>query len=103
MWEGGSCACRTAMSSSNSRCREMADALERGDGNQFMRLWSEWGDDGAIAHIACVDAQGSTWTHVAARMGLVDIVCFLLQRAPSVIETIDQRGGKLIAYAMERN
>ena len=35
-------------------------------------------------------------------MGLVDIVEFLLRRAPSVIEAVDINGGKLISYAMEQ-
>ena len=61
LWEGGSCPCRTSLSSSNSRCREMADALERGDGDTFMLLWSEWGDAGATAHIACKDSSGTMW------------------------------------------
>ena len=34
-------------------------------------------------------------------MGLVDILVFLLQKAPSLLEAVDTRCGKHIAYAME--
>ena len=45
LWSADCCVCRTALSSSNSRCREMADALRRGSGDEFMRLWTEWDAD----------------------------------------------------------
>jgi hypothetical protein len=75
MWEGGSCACRTAMSSRNSRCREMADALDRGEGDTFMRLWHEWGEDGAITHIACTDNAGSMWCVLRSHAPLSHLTC----------------------------
>ena len=79
----------------------MADTLRRGDGNTFMRLWSEWGDEGAMKHVACVDQVGSMWVHLAAQKGLIEIVHFLLQRKPDMLEAMDSVCGKLMAYAME--
>ena len=104
LWSADCCVCCTAFSSSNSRCREMADALRCGNGDSFMRLWAEWAAEASSSpttHIACVDQRGTTWVHLAAQHGLVDVVEFLLRHEPSIVEAMDTISGKLIAYAME--
>ena len=104
LWSADCCVCRTAFSSCNSRCREMADALRCSNGDNFMRLWAEWASEESTSpttHIACVDQRGTMWVHLAAQHGLVDIVEFLLRHEVSLVEAMDTVGGKLVAYAME--
>lgn len=92
------CVCHF-IASDNSRCREMADALRACDGKRFLRLYHEW--DGADEHAECVDQLGTAWLHLAVERGMLEVVDFLLSRSTSMLEVIDMRTGKPLAYAFE--